>query len=154
MKEVFFLLIKNESLSSMYVLGIIIVMSYSYRPMYLGANNKLFYLEKTKVLLKITFIAGLSNVVLNFFLIPYFGFEVAAITTFASLMYMGYIGYFLKDFKEKNELSYYPLYWLILTIILTFSACYLVEFNILIKGIITAVVFLALVIVLKKINSN
>mgnify|MGYP003627479008 CR=1 FL=1 len=153
MKEIFYLAIKNEVLSNMYVLGIIIVMSYTYRPMYQGANSKLFFLEKTKILLKITFIAGISNVILNIILIPYFGFKIAAITTYASLMYMGYVGYFLKDFRNNNTLKYYPIQWLLTTIILTLSVCYLVEINFIFKIIITLLTLLVLFFFLKKINT-
>jgi len=154
MKEIFSLLIKNDNLASMYSLGVIIVMSYTYRPMYLGANNRLFYIEKTKTLLKITFIAGIFNVVFNFIFIPYFGYQVAAITTFISLMYMGYVGYFLKEFKESNELPYYPLSWMLFTISLTLFAFFSGEFNWVFKIIIIVCTLLLLFFFLKKINQR
>jgi len=152
LKETFQILIKNDSLSNMYGLGILIVMSYSYRPMYLGANNRLFYLEKTKVLLKISLVAGLANVVMNIILIPYYGYKVAAITTYVALMYMGYVGYFLKDFRNNNSLSYFPIHWFILTIILTVSAIFIVNFNLYLKAIINFAIFIILIFYLKKIN--
>lgn len=154
LKEVFLLLVKNEKLAQMYPLGIIIIMSYAYRPMYLGANNRFFYLEKTKLLLKISFIAGIVNVTLNIILIPYYGFQVAAITTYLCLMYMGYIGYFLKDFKASTKLQYYPLFWLFFTFILTIGAYFLVEFSILFKIALTIAVGFGLLFLLMKINLN
>ena len=152
-KEVFHVLLKNEILSDMYVLGIIIVMSYASRPMYIGASSKLFYFEKTKQLLKITLVGGLLNVVLNLMLIPLYGFGVAAVTTYLSLLYMGYSGYFLKDFKAGNALSYYPVYWLILTVILTISAIFIAEFSYYQKVIVNLVTLTSLLFYLNRIKS-
>lgn len=152
LKEAFQILIKNDSLSNMYGLGILIVMSYSYRPMYLGANNRLFYLEKTKVLLKISLVAGLANVAMNIILIPYFGYEVAALTTYVALMYMGYVGYFLKDFKNNNSLNYFPFHWFVLTIVFTISAIFIVEISLYLKAIINFTILIVLIFYLKKIN--
>lgn len=150
LKEIFMFLIKNEELAQVYPLGIIIIMAYNYRPMYLGANNRLFYHEKTKVLLKVTFIAGFMNLLLNLALIKYFGYQVAAYTTFAALMYMGYAGYFLKDYKQTETLNYYPLLWLFLTILLTVISYYFVEVNYIFKIAITVVLLLLSVILLKR----
>lgn len=133
LKEIFWILIKNESLRSVYRLGVIIVMSYNYRPMYLGASNKLFYIEKTKVLLKITLVAGIISVVANLLLIPHFGFQASAFIAFVSLMYMGYAGYYLNVFKEHNTEKYYPLLWLFATVTLTFLAYFIVEYSTLMK---------------------
>lgn len=127
MKELFVFFIRNEELSKMYYLGIIIVMGYNYRPMYFGANSRLMYVEKTKLLWRVSFIAGVSNVILNLIFIPLFGFEAAAYTTFISLLYMGYAGYFFKEVKEFSEIEYYPLVWLAVTILLTVLAVYAVQ---------------------------
>src|SRR5690606_13522035 len=89
LKEIFFFLIKNSELANSYPIGIILVMAYCYRPMYLGANNRLFFFERTKSLPKITFAAGLLAVVSNLIFIPIWGYQVAAYTTFIGLMYMG-----------------------------------------------------------------
>jgi O-antigen/teichoic acid export membrane protein len=153
LKEAFHILIQNESLAKIYPLGIIMVMAYNYRPMYYGANNRLFYNEKTKVLLKITFAAGVLNVILNVILIKLIGFEAAAYTTFACLMYMGYAGYYLKEFKEVNDLSYYPMFWLGLTIGLTIAAYYAVEANLWQKTILTVLTIIIGFLGFKKISS-
>lgn len=150
LKEIFSFLIRNDTLSQMYGLGIIIIMGYNYRPMYLGSNNKLFYLEKTNVIWKVTFIAGLINVILNLILIPILGFEIAAYTTFASLMFMGYIGYYLKVFKQINEVNYYPIRWLILTCVLSIIGYYTVELNLIYKILITSMVLCISFLVLAK----
>ncbi|PKV63225.1 lipopolysaccharide biosynthesis protein [Pontibacter ramchanderi] len=142
LKEIFYILIKNNVLSEMYPLAIIIVMSYNYRPMYYGANSKLFYTENTKQLWKITTVAGISNLVLNFFLIPFYGFQIAAVTTFVSLMYMGYAGFFMKKFREITKVKYYPLFWISGSIFITVLAYYLVELNLLYKIFITTIILL------------
>jgi O-antigen/teichoic acid export membrane protein len=150
LKEAFQFLIRNETLALMYPLGIIIIMGYNYRPMYLGANNKLFYTEKTNVIWKVTFVAGLLNVGLNLVLIPIFGFEVAAYTTFASLMFMGYFGFYLKVFREINAVNYYPLYWLSLTLLLSVLAFFLVELPFPNKLVISVLVVLAFIFLFLK----
>lgn len=137
LKEIFQLLLKNTELQATYPLGIIILMAYNYRPMYFGANNKLFYAEKTKSLLKVTFIAGVMNVALNFSLIPFFGYKVAAVITFVSLMYMGYAGYYLRVSRELNKVPYYQAIWLIATIALTIISMFVVETHVGVKVILS-----------------
>jgi len=127
LKEIFQLLLKNKELQATYPIGIIILMAYNYRPMYFGANNKLFYAEKTKSLLKVSFVAGIMNLMLNFSLIPFFGYKVASITTFISLMYMGYAGFFLKEIRNINNVPYYPFIWLSITVLLTIASFFIVE---------------------------
>lgn len=137
LKEIFQILIKNDVLAATYPIGIIVVMAYNYRAMYYGSINKLFYLEKTNILWKITFIAGITNVLLNVALIPFFGYEIAAVTTFVSLMFMGYSGYFLRDFKENSTVNYYPGLWFTATVLLAIAAYLLKDITILSKILIT-----------------
>jgi O-antigen/teichoic acid export membrane protein len=95
--------------------------------MYFGGNAKILYAEKTKILWRVSFIAGLSNVLMNLVAIPIWGFESAIYTTFISYMYMGYSGFYFKVFKEINPVRYYPEFWLALTLIFTFLATRVVE---------------------------
>jgi O-antigen/teichoic acid export membrane protein len=139
LKEIFQLLIKNDVLAATYPLGIIVVMAYNYRAMYYGSINKLFYLEKTNILWKITFIAGITNVLMNFALIPFFGYKIAAVTTFISLMFMGYSGYFIRDFKENNSVNYYPMLWLIATVLLAMLSYSLRDISMIYKISVTVV---------------
>jgi O-antigen/teichoic acid export membrane protein len=110
-KELMGWLISNNELKSGYPIAIIIIMSYVYRPYYWLVVNRLQYHHKTTQLWKISFIAGILNLVLNFIFIPIFGLQAAAITTFAAMMYMGFSGYFLKAFKElkTSYINYRPL---------------------------------------------
>ncbi len=139
MKEIFQVMIKNDVLSKVYPLAIIITMSYSYIPMYLAVINKLFYLEKTNVLWKITTFAGVTNVILNFTLIPIYGYKVAAYTTFVSLMLLGFSGFYFKHFKQVNKVRFYHLFWLFTIIILTLLSIYIVELKLSYKIFITLI---------------
>jgi O-antigen/teichoic acid export membrane protein len=108
-KELMDLLISNGELKSGYPIAIIIIMSYTYRPYYWAAINKLQYYEKTAQLWKISFVAGLLNVVLNFIFLPLYGVKAAAITTFAAMLYMGFSGFFLRAYKEMDNMPYQPI---------------------------------------------
>jgi O-antigen/teichoic acid export membrane protein len=133
-KEIFEILVKNDSLKLLYPLAIVIIMSYNYRPAYNGVMNRLFYHEKTTSLWKISLIAGVINVLLNILLIPYYGYEVAAYTTYVALLYMGYSGYFLPMYKEiKTDVKYYPVLWMISQIGITIVAVLIMDSNYLIK---------------------
>ena len=152
LKEIFGFMIRNTELAAVYPLGIIIIMSYNYRPMYYGANAKLMYTEKTNLIWKVSFIAGVINIGLNLLLIPLWGYEVAAYTTFVSMMYMGYAGFYFRVFKEVNSANYYPLFWIFITIGLTFAAWWIVEFPVWIKIIITFIFTITGALAVKKIS--
>lgn len=140
LKELFHVLLKNAELSSSYGLGIVIVMAYSSRPMYFGANGRLFYLEKTSLLLRVTFIAAIANVILNFMFIPIWGIIAAAWVTYISLFYMSYAGYYLKAFRGINNVKYFHTFWLSLSLALTILALKFVNFSTLFKLSISAIV--------------
>lgn len=149
-KEIFFLLIKNKTLSQTYPLAIIIIMAHNYRPMYIGAMNKLFYLEKTALLWRVSFIAGASNLLLNFIFVPLFGFAAAAYTTFGSLMYLGFSGFFIKKIREVQEVNYYPIFWLTTIVCLTALVYFLVELAIKIKILISLILIVSSIFLLLK----
>lgn len=151
-KEIFDILVNNDELKLVYPMSIILVMSYTYKPMYFAAFTKIAYHEKTKSLWKISFFAGAFNVISNILLIPFFGYEIAIYTTFISMMYMGYSGFFLKEFKTNNTVNFYPIPILILMVIITASAYYIVELNIYIKSIISLFLVLVGLLVLFKKN--
>jgi O-antigen/teichoic acid export membrane protein len=117
MKEIFKILVKNEELKNAYDITIIIIMRYAGVIIYHAAINKLIFLEKTKVLWRITFLAGLINVVLNIIFIPRYGIMAAVVTTLVAGLYMGYVGFFLSDFKQNNNVRYRPI--LVLSIVIT-----------------------------------
>lgn len=116
-KELFYLLVKNESLNKMYPLAIIIIMGYTYKPYYWLATTRLQYSENLKAIVRITFIAGILNVVLNIIFIPFFGIVAAALTTFICLLWSGFAGYFLKSFRNVECESYSPIMSIVIIII-------------------------------------
>lgn len=132
-KEWLPLLIRSKGLENIYTYAVIIIMAYNYRPMYVAANQRLFYVEKTKALLKVSTTAAVISIVLNFILIYFFGIMGAVITLFISLMYMGYSGFFIKEFKESKGTKHYPVFWLLATIVITCSLYFAVELDIKIK---------------------
>ena len=112
LKEVFDLLIRNEALKSGYALAIVIIMGYCYRPMYWACINRLIFNKLTSKLWRISFVAGLVNVGLNFIFIPIFGYSAAAYNTFIALLYVGFSGFFINDYKKLNVINYRPWSWI------------------------------------------
>jgi O-antigen/teichoic acid export membrane protein len=140
MKEIFYVLVRNDSLNKMYYLGIIIVMAFNYRPIYYGAVNKLIYLEKTKVLWRLSFIPGIVNILLNIVGIPFFGFEFAAVSTFVTFTLMGLIGYAQHDFVANAKIRYYAVGWAFLNVALTTIAFAIRDVNVLTKVAVTVII--------------
>ncbi|HEX6222780.1 MAG TPA: oligosaccharide flippase family protein [Chryseolinea sp.] len=125
-KEILNILSSNEDLAAAYPFAIVIIMSYVYRPMYWVPVNKLGFEEKTHLLWRISLVGGLVNVALNLIFLPIFGIYTVVVSTFIGLMYIGFSGYFLKEFKKIDKLNYYPIHWLSLIIACT-VATYLVR---------------------------
>jgi len=150
LKEIMMLLIRGHNINELVIIGILILMSYNYRPMYLQNTIRYIYFEHTKSLWKISFGAGLINVILNIVLIPIFGFKVAALTTFISLIYMGYSGFFFKEYRKISKLPYYPEIWILAQICLTALSIWIVNFNFFIKIIISVVLVLTLLVLYHK----
>ena len=150
LKEIFVLLVRNKELQQAYPFAIIILMSYNYRPMYLAVLNKLMYREKTKSLWKMSLVAGVLNVILNIIFLPIYGIMSSAIITFISFMYLGYYGFWMKDYCQIKDLNYNPVFWLLATCGAVVFAFYFVEADILIKFIFTlGVVLVALFLFIK-----
>lgn len=105
-KEVFSMLIKNETLANTYPYAVILIMALNYRPMYIAASNMFFYHEQTLKLLYITFAAGVLALVANLIFIPIYGLWAAVLVNYIAFMYMGYSGFFTKLFREKSKVNY------------------------------------------------
>jgi len=145
MKEIFGLLVNNAELQAAYPIAIILLMSFNYRPMYLAAINKLMFQEKTKALWKISLLAGVANVALNFVFLPIYGIFASAVITFSTFMYAGYAGFYMKEFKESNRLNYKPTLWLQCTVVALVFSYYFVEMAVNVK---LAFSFVLIIIVL------
>lgn len=150
LKDIFSWLIRNETLRGTYPLAIVLIMAFNYRIMYLGAINLLFFYEKTKRLWKITFLSGILSVILNIITIPNFGYKVSVINTFIALMFTGYSGYFLKDFKLVNTVKFYPILWLIATIVATALAFFCADITVGAKIILSVALWTTSLVLLFK----
>ena len=138
-KELMDILISNDELKSAYPIAIIITMGYVYRPYYWNVVNRLQFAEQTAKLWRISFIAGVGNLVLNIVLIPFFGVVAAAYTTFFALLYMGFAGYMLNSYKKIQRERFDPL-MVIAAVIVSTAVVYLlkdtpVQFKVLITGL-------------------
>ena len=151
-KEIFILLIKNDALQSIYPLAIILVMAYNYRPMYVASGNMFLYYENTKGLLKVSAVAGLLSFVGYLIVTPIWGIYGIAVVNFIFLQYMGYSGFFMKEFKEKTKVSYPYMQVFLLTVCLTVAVFFLVELIWTIKIAITIAFLFASLICIKKLN--
>lgn len=140
MKEIFGLLISNEELRAGYRMAVIIIMGYAYRPMYWGCVNRLIYYGRTAKLWKISFVAGVLNLLINFTFIPIFGYKVAIFATFISLLYIGFSGYFLKEFKSLSKVNYHPVRWILFLITMSVAVYLLKDIAMYYKIIITLIV--------------
>lgn len=136
-KEIFGFLIKNESLQKMYPLSIILIMAFNYRPMYIASSNMFFYYEKTRGLLKISFAAGILSFIGYIIVIPFWGIWGAIIVNYIFLMYMGYAGFFMKEYKDKTKVDYPYIRIFILTIFLSILVYLVVEFSVVLKVLVT-----------------
>lgn len=136
-REIFDILISNNTLVEVYPIAIFIIMGYVYRPYYWATVNRLQFNEQTTQLWKISLIAGLANLVLNIILVPVFGITVAAITTFFCFLYMGFAGYYLDAFKKTNSRNYYPLPMAGLIILATVVVYFLKDIPVPVKTITT-----------------
>ena len=105
-KEIFAILIKNETLAQTYPYAAILIMALNYRPMYIAASNMFFYYEKTIKLLYITFAAGVMSLLANIILIPLYGLWAAVLINYISFLYMGYSGFLTNFFRQKSKASY------------------------------------------------
>ncbi len=149
-KEILNLLISNADLANAYLVTALIVFSYSYRPLYWGAVNLLGFEGRTGQLWKISFIAGILNLGLNFAFMPIWGYKTAIVTTFISLLFLGVSGYQLKVFKQLSVENYRPFSWLAVFIAGFVILYFAVEWSIFIKIPITLVLTAILVAVLRR----
>lgn len=110
-KEFLAFFVSNPDLKECYYLSVILIFSYSYKPMYWYYNAILTYNNKTKVLWQITFLAGGINFVLNIIFIPFWGIYASAVSTLCAYLFMVIRGFNNKNFKMVNPAKLnYPVY--------------------------------------------
>lgn len=153
-KELFTLLIRNDQLNFAYPLSIIIIMGYAYRPLKIGGMNKLIFYEKTNKLWRISFVAGMINVVLNIIFIPLYGITAAAITTFISLSYFAISPFYIKEYRAMKNERFYAEFWILGILLLTIVIYHLRDIDIIFKFIISLLFLLVYFIYFLKSKSR
>ncbi|KXX67238.1 polysaccharide biosynthesis C-terminal domain-containing protein [Flammeovirga sp. SJP92] len=139
-REIFDLLVKNESLKDVYPIAIVIIITMNYRPYFLLSTSILEFKEKTKFLSHLSIGVTVFNVVANLLLLPFFGIMGAAIATFISYLVYGFISFFLpiSTLKGFNKLEI--LFTMIVILGVLFLSLEIVEFTVLVKGVLTIMV--------------
>ena len=139
-KEIFNILIRKDELTAAYSISIIIIMGYAYRPLYWTSVNKLIFYEKTNQLWRISFVAGLLNVILNIIFIPIYGIYAAAVTTLLSLIYLGISPFYVREYRKFKNARFHPVRWMLLIALLTFVIFMIRDISILNKFIVSLIV--------------
>lgn len=89
--------------------------------------NYEFYYEDKHALVISSVVAALLNIMLNYMLIPYYGYDIAAYTTLLSYIIFGILNYInsKRVFKANTEINtYFPVKILIANFIITTAICY------------------------------
>jgi O-antigen/teichoic acid export membrane protein len=146
LKEIFQIMVKNDDLVNTYSMGIILTMSYAYKPMYTAMATVFYYHEKTKEFWKISFIGGLINISLNIIFIPIYGYKVAVFTTFLSFLYIGFSGFLVTSFKKTYPYDFKPCMWVVYIIILLFISYTFKDSSYSIKLVLTLILFIFTII--------
>ena len=102
--DIFRLLYRKAELSAAYPMAIVLIFGFCYRPIYVAIVDKAIFEKRTFEVLKITIVAALSNVLLNFIFIGYYETWAATLNTVVAYFVMGVAGYFLiknsSDFRK------------------------------------------------------
>lgn len=148
-KEIFDILLSNDSLRSAYPYFIIYIMALCYRPMYLIVSNYYFYFEKTKQLLLITFMSGCFSFVIYLLFVPKYGIWAFLIGHFIACLYYGYSGYFYSSYTKNSTIKVPVLGIMFLQLILTTCAYILVDYLVA-KIVITAILIVFILLLILK----
>lgn len=146
LKEVFYFLYQNESLQSGYYLSIFIIMGFTYQPFYVSSVDRAIFFGKSKSILKISFVAGIINIILNSIFIPIYGVMAAVLSTFISYIYMGFSGFFIKEISQYIKETYNI--WALCAVIIcsAFLAFVLKDVHLMVKLLITIIGGLTLLV--------
>ena len=138
-KEIIMLLFRVEKISDVYSVAVLIVMAYSYRPLYSLYSSLEFYREDTISITKWTIFMGSLNIIMNILLIPIYGYGVAALTTYISYLILGVVPLSLK--KEYRILA---LTGAVLILVSTTIAFVLIDVSLYLRMATSAISFTSL----------
>ncbi len=141
MKEIYYILIKNEELQKSYLVASVICFSLAMYSNYAFMSTAAFIKEKTGYILYLVFIPGIINILLAFCFIPIWGYIGAAFAMLIANWSNSLIPFFIEFYKKemRNMLgNVHPLlYVILLNILLFIFSIFMKEASIFIKAIIT-----------------
>lgn len=128
--EIIFIMADQKFYSSQEMVPII-VLSYVFFFLYTIYVGYSFYHKKTYLIAIFTLIAGIINIILNYTLIPIYGFEVAAFTTLISYALLFLLHYLNVKFiiRENNLIrlgKILPNLFIMIVVVVTYA---FIEFN-------------------------
>ena len=151
-REIFHVLIRNETLSQTYGLAIFLVMAAAFRPQFSYAYNFLIFNGKSGIIWKYTFFSGVGCVISNFILIPLFNYEVVVYNSFFFFLVWSISLYFSKSFRNINTVKNYLFIRCLTVIIFTILVYEFKDINIYLK--LLGTIILALLIVILYISKK
>lgn len=126
-KELFDILIANDTLKATYPLCIAYIMAMCYRPMYVIAARYNFYYEKTKQLLLISFVSGVLAIVLYIVLTPLMGIWGFLVGHYIACLYYGYSGFLYSCYRKHSKMKFPYAFIFLIQLGLTAVSYVLVE---------------------------
>lgn len=154
MSELYGILIKNDSISQSSSIATLMCFAQSMMPLYHFMSVSCFIERNAKQLLWLVFVPGITNLVLCYLLIPFFGYKVAVYSTMFSYWTQILIPFMIPYYKVKTSL------WLgnrlklaivmILIVLFLISGNVLVNISIFYKMIITAFVGIASLFIYRR----
>ncbi|RQD72713.1 MAG: hypothetical protein D5S01_09060, partial [Halanaerobium sp. MSAO_Bac5] len=124
-REIVILLADEKYYAALNIIPIIII-AFVFHFLYTMYVNFAFYHKKTQLIAAATIIAGTINISLNYWLIPIYGFEVAAWTTlfsYATLFALHYLNvrFIIKPEWITHLTALLPNFFLLIMVVLVFS---------------------------------
>ena len=149
-KEIISILYNNPEFQNIYTYVPFLVISLTYRPLYIVSVVKSIYLEKTKSILKISLIAALINITVNLLFIPIYGIKTILFSTFISYLYMGFSGFYFSDIKKNIDFSYNPIIFLVLMITTLILSLTVLNLNLSNKIVMSLIILLGCIFIYKS----
>ena len=149
-KEIISILYNNPEFQNIYTYVPFLVISLTYRPLYIVSVVKSIYLEKTKSILKISLTAALINITVNLLFIPIYGIKTILFSTFISYLYMGFSGFYFSDIKKNIDFSYNPIIFFVLMIITLIFSLTVLNLNLSNKIVMSLIILLVCIFIYKS----
>ena len=129
LRELFDLLVTRDELKSSYPIAIIVMFCFSFRPLYAAGSNVLYFQESTRLLWQVTLSYAVLNILINIFLVPSFGLQIAALSTLFSVLGIALTYHRIKTVRVALQLDYGLNYWVLVVFVLVSLCYYLADSN-------------------------